>query len=395
MLTEKEIRSLKPKDRFYIVADTGGLSLRVNPSGLKAWILRVRFTDAVGKKHDSSETIGTWPEMNLFEAREKLMEIKMQAKHEKEAAILNRCPSFRQLAEEYLETVLFPKVTPKHAQKVSSRLIRIVYPHIGELKAKDITAPAVLTIIRGVEAQGNYDTAHDILQNIGQILRYGISCGTVDHDVTADLKGALRPVIRRHQSTLTRIEDITGLLRAIQTLPTGSVKRLIMFNAYTFVRPSEARLATWREINLSAREWRIPAERMKMRRPHVVYLSDQVMEILKEAQTEYANPSPYIFPALRNRDRPLSDMACTAALRRIGFSGEEMSMHGFRSMASTILYERGWDGTAIERQLAHVDKNTVRSAYNYAEHLPLRKTMLQWYADFLDALRDGKTLPQI
>ena len=339
-----------------------------------------------GKQY--KKTLGAYPEMTLYEARS-ARNLVMQMSPTRSRKEMN----FRALAEEWLTDVYTARVTPKSVLRQQSRLERYINPILGDLFPRDITADKVLDLLRSVERQGYLDLPHDLLQLISMILRYGRSRGLPSANISDDLKGALKPSRNQHRAALTRREDIAGLMRAIWGLPDSSSKRCLLFTMYTLSRSGESRKATWDEIDLARAEWRLPAERMKMRRPHVVPLSRQALDILAQS-SRYDGREGYLFPAPRAKTRPLSDMTMLALLRRLGYSRDEMTVHGLRTIASTVLNEAGWRADAIERALAHSEEDGVRAAYNRAEHLAERRVMLQWYADFLDALRDGRPEPE-
>jgi len=382
MLTEKTIRAAQPKQKKYLVCDADHLYLVVYPSGLKTWIFRQQSGGKPIKK-----TLGSWPEMSLYDARTARNAI-MQTMPARGRSV----PTFAVLAEEWLTEVYSAKVTAKSVLRQRSRLARYINPVLGDLYPRDVTADKVLDLLRGVERQGFLDLSHDLLQMIAVVLRYGRSRGFPSANVSDDLRGALRPARNQHRAALTRRKDVAGLMRAISSLPESSTKRCLLFTMYTLARSGEARKATWSEIDFARSVWELPAERMKMRRPHIVPLSRQVLEVLTQAR-RYDGGGEYVFPTPRAKGRPLSDMAMLAALRRLGYTREEMSVHGLRTIASTLLNEAGWRPDVIERALAHVEENEVRAAYNRAEHVAERRVMLQWYADLLDALRDGKPEP--
>jgi integrase len=254
----------------------------------------------------------------------------------------------------------------------------------------------LLAILRRVESRGVLETAHRIKQVCGQVFRYAVATGSAQRDPSADLRGALPPVREVHHVAITEPGQIGGLLRAVEQYQGSLVVRCALRLApLVFVRPGELRRAEWNEFDLNSAEptWRIPAGKMKMRTEHWVPLSRQAVEILCELQPLTAR-SGYVFPNHRrgDRDRPLSHTAINAALRRMDYSREQMTGHGFRTMASTILNELGWSPDAIERQLAHVERNEVRGAYNRAEYLSERRRMMQVWADYLDGLRSGGTV---
>ncbi|MGH6885504.1 MAG: tyrosine-type recombinase/integrase, partial [Geminicoccales bacterium] len=242
-------------------------------------------------------------------------------------------------------------------------------------------------VLRRIEARGAIDTAHRVLQNCGQVFRFAVATGRAVRDPAADLRGALVTVRGSHFASITEPKAIGALLRAIGGYQgTHIVRCALRLAPLTFVRPGELRAAEWPEFDLDAAEWRIPAERMKMRAIHLVPLSAQAVGILRELRP-LTGTGRYVFPGERTPTRPMSENTVNAALRRLGYSKDEMTGHGFRSMASTLLNEQGWHRDAIERQLAHGERDAVRAAYNYAEHLPERRRMMQAWADYLDGLK--------
>ena len=231
------------------------------------------------------------------------------------------------------------------------------------------------------------DTAHRILQDTSRIFRYAIATGRAERDPAADLKGALTVPRKGHFATIVDTKEIGQLLRDVDAYSGNLVVRAALRLApYVFVRPGELRKAEWTEFDLENAEWRIPAKRMKMRVLHIVPLSRQVLGILRDLHP-YSGDGPYLFPSVRAKSAPISDMTLLAGLRRLGYSKEQMTVHGFRSLASTLLNEQGYNKDWIERQLAHGERNSVRASYNYAEYLPERRKMMQSWADFLDSLR--------
>lgn len=387
MLTEKQIKALKPQEKTYVASDGDGLFLEIRSTGVRTWYYRSReIID--GKAKAKRTTLGSYPEMQLYEARMARDKVKGDMVRQK-----GKKHTFKEVAEEWYRVKCQPAVSATYARAQRTRLDMYVYPALGDLLTVDVTAEKVLTLLRAIEAQGWKDVPHDVCQLIGQVLRFGVISGKAERDVTQDLRGALKTSQAVHYPSVQTPEEIGELMRALWSLPDGSVKRLMLFNAYTFVRPTEARLAAWAEIPEGLTEWRIPAGRMKMRRPHVVPLSRQAREILQQCEP-FRELSPYVFPSPRSFSVALANMTCLVVLRRLGYTGDRQTMHGFRSIASTTLYEHGWLGAAIERQLAHSDSNSVRAAYNYAEHLDIRRPMMQWYADYLDALRDGTPVPE-
>lgn len=378
-LTESAVKRLKPAEKDYTVCDYDCLYIKVCTTGRKKWQYRPRTAGA------KKSTIGEWPDMSLVDARRRRDEIRSAF-----AGATNLHP-FREVAHDWLKHRVIPVQVSSHVSRQISRLERLVYPAIGDKQLPDITPPMVLNLLREIEKRGHYATAHKVLNIIGQVFRYGITQRQAEHDITSELRGALVPRPDKHFPSIQKPSEIGGLLRAIDALSSVIVRCAMKFQAYTFVRPGELRLAEWSEIDLERAEWRIPAAKMKRRRPHIVPLSRQALAALEEVRPR-TGEGPYIFASTRNPAVPMSNMTILAALRRMGYDQDEMTGHGFRSMASTNLNELGWPVDAIERQLAHVEGNSVRAAYNYAEYLDVRRRMMQAWADWLDEQRDKTSL---
>jgi integrase len=338
------------------------------------------------------------PEVSLKDARLKREEARRQVaagidpgehrKARKAARTDQAANSFEIVAREWFAK-FSPNWVASHSDKIIRRLERDIFPWVGMKPIADVSAPDLLTCLRRVEGRGAVETAHRIVQNCGQVFRYAIATGRAVRDPAADLRGALPPVKEKHHASITDPKAIGELLRAISgyqgSLITACALRLA---ALVFVRPGELRKAEWPEFNFGAAEWRIPGERMKMREQHIVPLSRQAVAVLRELQA-LTGQGQFVFPGARTNGRPMSENTVNAALRRLGYGSDDMTGHGFRSMASTLLNEQGWHRDAIERQLAHAERNAVRAAYNYAEHLPERKRMMQAWADYLDGLAAG------
>jgi integrase len=343
--------------------------------------------------------MGTYPLVSLKEAREKLFYAKksiqegidpgLQKKSVKEAERAKNENSFEVVAREWYEGKKVGK-KESYTGRLWGRVEKEVIPFLGNRTISEITAPELLDVLRKVESRGAVDTAHRCLQYCGQIFRYAIATGRASHDIASDLRGALKPAIHSHLSSLTEAKAVGELLRAIDGYSGNLiVKSALQLAPYVFVRPGELRHAEWAEIDFEKDEWRIPAGKMKMKQIHIVPLSRQAKEILTELHP-YTGFGRLVFPSMRTKDRPISDMTLLAGLRRLGFTREEMTVHGFRSIASTMLNELGYNRDWIERQLAHGERNSVRAAYNYAEYLPERRKMMQEWADYLDSLKKLK-----
>ncbi len=392
-LTDIKIRAAKPRDKAYKLADGKGLYLLVMPTGAKYWRLKYRFATK-----EKTLSIGVYPEATLAFSRNKCDEARKLLLNDidpgavkqvnKRAQQLAGENSFENVAREW-HVKFSPKWTPAHGERILIRLEKDVFRWLGTRPISEITAPDVLAVLRRVENRGAVETAHRVSQNCSQVFRYAVATGRAERDPTLDLRGALTPVKQVHHASLTDPKAVAGLLRAIHGYEGHFITQCALhLSPLLFVRPGELRNAEWTEIDLEQREWRIPAEKMKMREKHIVPLSMQAVNILKELHPLTGN-GKYVFPGIRSIRRPMSENTVNAALRRLGFSSNEMTAHGFRSMASTLLNEQGWNRDAIERQLAHAERNSVRAAYNYAEFLPERKKMMQAWADYLDELVAG------
>ncbi len=398
-LTDTAARSAKPSDKPFKLADEKGLFLLVHPNGSKYWRLKYRFA---GK--EKVLALGVYPEVRLAEARDRRDQARKTLANgidpstakriSKQAVTLAHENSFEAVAREW-----FAKYSPgwaaSHGDKIIRRFERDVFPWIGTRPIGEITAPELLTVLRRIESRGALDTAHRAHQNCGQVFRYAVATGRAERDPSHDLRGALPPTKERHHPSITDPKAIGALLRAIEGYQGAFVTKCALRLApLLFVRPGELRKAEWCEIDLDKAEWRIPAEKMKMRAAHIVPLSAQAVAILRDLHPLTSN-SKHVFPGARNRNRPMSENTVNAALRRLGYSKDDMTGHGFRSMASTILNEQGWNRDAIERQLAHGERDSIRAAYNYAEHLPERREMMQHWSNYLGALASGAQVVSI
>ncbi|WP_300922267.1 integrase arm-type DNA-binding domain-containing protein [uncultured Desulfovibrio sp.] len=392
-LTDTHIRSLKPdmKPRKYF--DGGGLFLYVPTSGSKLWRMAYRYD---GKSKLLS--FGEYPIVSLRDARERREDARrllakgvdpsLQKREAKQARVTAERESFQGIAKEWHETHL-AEFSEKHRGTVMYRLETYIFPAIGKTHIAKLETRDVMDVVKPLEQRGNHETSRRVLQIISQVFRYAVITGRAKHNVAADLRGALRPRKTVHRAAVLEPEKVGQLLRDIDNyegyFPLVCALKLAPL---VFTRPTELRAAQWQEFDLEAKEWRIPAERMKMRRQHLVPLSEQALSILRELQ-KYSGEGKYLFPSIRAETRPLSDATMLNALRRMGYQKHEMSVHGFRSIASTLLNELGYNRDWIERQLAHGEQNEVRAAYNYAEYLPERRRMMQEWADYLTGLRDA------
>ena len=395
-LTDTAIKNAKAQDSQYKLFDGGGLFLLVAPSGGKWWRLKYRFG---GKEKLLS--LGTYPLVSLKDARGRRDEAKklleggvdpgLHRQAVKASILSAQGNTFEVVAREWFAKHS-PSLVESHRKKILSRLERQLFPFIGAYPIDQLEAPHILAAVSHAEKRGAVETAHRLVQLCGQVFRYAIVTGRAKHDISADLRGALQSVTVQHRAAITEPKQIGALLRAIDGyqgyFPVTCALRLA---PHVFLRPGELRQGEWAEINFEAEEWRIPPEKMKMRQTHIVPLSPQALAVLEELRP-ITGRGRYLFPSIRSADRPITDEALLAALRGMGFTKEEMSVHGFRGMASTLLNEKGYNRDWIERQLAHGERNGVRAAYNYAEYLPERRRMMCEWAEYLDELRSIERL---
>lgn len=403
-LNDKAVQAAKPEEKQYKIADGDGLALIIKPNGTKLWWFRYRF----GGK-EKTLALGIYPVITLKDARERTQEAKkllandadpMEVKKDTKAAIVEAAikpeETIEAISREWFEKFSAQWVD-SHGSKILRRLERDLFPWIGKDEIKSVAPAALLAVLRRVEARGALETAHRLHQNCGQIWRYAVATGRAERDITGDLKGALPPAKSTHLGAITSPVEIGHLLRNIDEYKGSEVVRLALKLApYVFVRPGELRHAEWEEFpnfdeEGAKEEWVIPAGKMKAKRQHVVPLSRQAIRIYAELK-EITGDAKYLFPAANSRSRCLSDTALLMALRRMGYTKDEMTAHGFRSMASTNLEQLGYDVRLIELQLAHADTNDVRAAYKRDTsrlQIEQRRVMMQHWADYLDSLRAG------
>jgi len=397
-LTDAKARNAKPRNKPLKLFDTDGLFLMVSPGGGKWWRFKYRFG---GKEKLIS--LGTYPEVSLAQARSRRDEARKlvadgidpsQARKASKAAKVQSESTFEMLAREW-HARFAPTWTQKHAITIESRLELNVFPWLGGRPINEIKAPELLMVLRRIESRGALETAHRVRAICGQVFRYAVATGRAERDPAADLRGALPPVKPKHLAAMTDPKEVAGLLRAIDGYQGSFVTKCALRLApYLFVRPGELRQMEWAEIDLEAAEWNIPGEKMKTCQPHLVPLAHQSLEILRELYP-LTGSGKYVFPNPRTSKRPMSNNGVLSALRRMGFDREEMSGHGFRAMARTILDEvLQCRPDFIEHQLAHAVRDPNGRAYNRTTHLTERRKMMQTWADYLDGLKAGaKVIP--
>jgi len=393
LLTEMAIRKAKPKIKSYRIFDGGGLYLEVAPTGGKWWRYKYRFNDK-----EKRLSLGTYPDTGLKEVRLKHRESRKllatgidpseNRKAKKKARLDSSENSFEVVAREWLDFYMKNKVA-SHREKVVRRFERFLFPWLGDKPIADITPPQVLEAVKRIENLGSFETAHRTLQACGQVFKYAVQTGRAVRDVTVDLKGALPPTSTNHMATFTDPKEIAELLRAIKGFKgTYTVQCALRIAPMLFVRPGELRMAKWEDIDLEAGEWSYVVSKTKT--DHLVPLPKQAVAILRELHP-FSGHGDYVFQSGRDPKKAMSGAAINAALQRMGYDTKtQITGHGFRAMARTILHERlDIDPHIIEHQLAHRVPDALGQAYNRTKFIKQRKVMMQQWADYLDALRAG------
>jgi integrase len=384
-LSDAAVRNAKPKTKPYKVSDGEGLFLLITPAGGKYWRLKYFF----GAK-EKLLALGVFPEVSLAVARERRSQARKllatgqdpaEAKKEtKRITIQKQESTFEAVAREWHDNRL-AKWTPEHAKKILKRLETHVFNRIGIRPIADITTAELLAVMRKIEEHGG-EIAHRMLQICGQVFLYAVVTERATNNPAASLRGALKPVVKSHHAFI-KPNELPAYLKKLQAYDGALQTKLAMqFLLLTFVRTGELRAAEWSEIDFDKAEWRIPAKRMKMKELHIVPLSRQAIAILIQLQT-LSGERKYVFPNQHKPSGFMSENTILYGLYRMGYHSRATG-HGFRSTASTVLNEHGFPPDVTERQLAHNERNAVRAAYNYAQHLPERRKMMQWWADYLD-----------
>ncbi len=397
-LTDVEIRRAKPAAKPYKKGDSGGLFLLIQPSGGKLWRFKYRI-----EGREKKLAIGTYPEIGLSDARKRRdaarellaagKDPSREKRRKKARAAVEGANTFELIAREYFDKRRRDGKRPWADATFAKAefFLAQVRPDIGAMPIGEIEPADVLAAVRKVEAKGNLETARRALQMTGSVMRYAIATARLRSDPTRDLRGALTSPRATHRAAILDPVKFGELLRAIDGYE-GHVhtKLALSLAPHLFVRPGELRQAEWQEFELEAAVWTIPAAKTKMRKPHHVPLSTQAVSILRRAQSLTSRSQGFVFPSIRTSSRPMSENTLNAALRRLGYTSEEVTAHGFRATASTLLNESGkWSADAIERALAHGDEDKVRGAYHRGQHWQERVRMAQWWSDYLDQLRKG------
>jgi len=392
-LKDVEIRALKPSERVYKCTDSNGLYVEVHPNGSKLW--RYKFSH-LGK--DKRIALGRYPDVGLAEARRKRDDARRklqdgvdpvaERKHDKLVAVYKAANTFSDVAKEYIDKMVAEgraDTTTTKANWLLEQLAPIAKNAVADLKPIE-----VLAALKRIEAHGKLETARRCRSFASRVFRYAVATGRAETDPTSVLRGALITPKTKHHSALLEPEAVGDMLRAIDAYVGHGVTRIaLQMSPQVMARPGELRKAVWAEFDLENAVWRIPAERMKMRRPHAVPLSRQVLTLLREL-LPLTGPDGFVFPAHHTSRRPLSENTVNQAFRRMGYAAGEITAHGLRTTASTLLNEsKKWSPDAIERSLAHADKDSIRGIYNRGQYWEERVAMHQWWSDYLDTLREG------
>jgi len=392
-LTATAVKNAKPGTKSRKLTDGGGLYLLVDTKGSKLWRYDYRFA---GKR--KTLALGIYPEVSLKEAREAHYEAKKQIqkgidpgqvkKVERQTRNLAACDSFEAIGREWFNHIMGDK-SESYRVRTGRIMEKDLYPYLGSRPIAEISTPELLATLRRIEDRGAIDIAHRARQTAGQVFRYAIITGRAERDPTGDLKGALKSKKKKHHAAITEPAEVGRLLVAIDNFQgTVVVKAALQLSALLFPRPGELRAMEWEEINWEAQRWELPAEKMKMGMPHMVPLSRQALEILRDLQ-RHTGRGRFVFPSARGASRHICENAVRVALRAMGYTNEQMTAHGFRAMARTLLDEvLGFRPDWIEHQLAHAVKDPNGRAYNRTSHLEGRAGMMQAWADYLDDLRN-------
>jgi integrase len=395
-LSDTAVRNAKPEAKPVRHFDRDGLYLEVSPSGGKWWRFKYRYA---GKEKRLS--LGVYPDVNLKKARKRTGEVRQllsdgidpsaNRKATKATRLERAANSFELVAREWLDKQM-PTWAKNHGSRILARFESDIFPWLGGRPVAEVSAPELLDTVRRIEKRGALETAHRALSSCGQVFRYAVATGRAERDPSGDLRGALPPVKAEHLAAITEPKRAAELMQMIDAYEgTLTVRCALRLAPLVFVRPGELRTAEWKDIDLEAAEWRYTVSKTKT--PHIVPLSTQAVAILQELQP-LTGRGRYVFSSARSSQRPMSDNAILAALRRMGIAKHEMSGHGFRAMARTILDEvLGFRPDFIEHQLAHAVRDPNGRAYNRTAHLPERKKMMQAWANYLDALTVANVVP--
>lgn len=392
-LTELKIKSAKPADKDYILVDGDGLQLRVRINGSRLW--NFNYYHPVTKKRINMG-LGTYPELSLALARKMTVEARelvasgLDPKERRDTQIqIKRAATehtFKNVATAWFE-LKKDSVTPAYAEDIWRSLTLHVFPDLEETPLSQITAPTVIELLRPLEAKGSLETVKRLTQRLNEILTYGVNSGVIFANPLGGIRAVFKKPKKQNMAAL-HPDELPELMLAIANASIKKTTRcLIEWQLHTMTRPAEAATTCWADIDFEKKTWTIPAERMKKRRAHVIPLTEPALALLKTIKP-YSGHREFVFPADRNPRTHCNSQTANMALKRMGFEGRLVS-HGMRSMASTTLNEHGWDAELIEVALAHVDKDEVRSAYNRAEYIERRRSMMEWWSNHIDKAATG------
>jgi integrase len=391
MLSDAACKNAKPKEKIYAITDGNGLYLEVHPSGSKYWRMKYRYGDK-----QKRIAFGVYPEVSLKEARVKKDAARKILKNGEDPGVVRKkekiefrediVNTFENIAREWFEkkkTV----ITENYGRDIISRLKNNIFPYLGGMPIKKITAKELLAVIRKIEERGAVSLSREVVCYVGQIFRYAIATNRAEHDISADLRGALHPLKKEHNPHFSE-KEFREFLKSFSKLRGEELSKLALkLLILTFVRSGELRGARWEEFDFEKKEWCIPAKRMKMKEQHIVHLSQQTIAVLEEIR-KMPSEDNRLFPNKYNKSKIMNIATLSALLKYNGYQGK-ITPHGFRATASTILNENGFKPDVIERQLAHCEHNEVRRAYNHAQYLPERREMMDWWGDYVERL-EGK-----
>jgi len=394
-LTATAVKQANPRQKDYKMSDGGGLFLLVKKTGSKYWRLKYRYADK-----EKSLALGVYPEITLSKARELKEDARRLVAHGTDPSELRRAEksarndaatnSFKSVAEEWFRIKMTDKSTT-YKERVDRLLANDLLPYLGRRPIAEITPPELLAVLRRIESRGARESAHKAKQVVGLVIRYAIATGRAERDPSTDLKGALQPPIKGHHAALTKPSEVGKLMMAIDAYQgTPVVRTALRLSPLLFCRPGELRHMEWSEINWKESRWELPAGKMKMNAPHIVPLSRQAMNVLRDIEPITSGRGKYVLPSARGASRPLSENGVRVALRTMGFDNQSMTAHGFRATARTLLDEvLGYRIEWIECQLAHAVKDANGRAYNRTSYLKQRREMMQKWADYLDNLKSA------
>ena len=395
-LTEVQLKNATPKVKAYTLPDGKGLHLLIKPNGNTLW--EFIYTSPITKKRRKT-SMGSYPNVTLKQARKKReqfhemlqndidpIEAKREKKQEQRIKEIKKQNTFKKVALERLEKEK-GKISEEHYKRTINAFINDAFPIIGKLPIDEVEAKHIIELLKKMRDRKVIESAKKLSYAISKTFKYAVANGYASRNPIADIdiNELLGKQEIKHYPTITDDTEIKNLITSIQEYKGAlSTKYALLLLAYTAVRPSNARLAEWKEINFKDKQWVIPAKKMKTRQEHIILLSDQLIELLEDMKL-FSGDSPYIFPSTKSKTTPLSDGALLGAIRRMGYTKEEFTPHGFRAMFSTIAHEKSkFSFDAIELHLAHSTGNSVSRAYNRAKHLDERRELVQWWADYLD-----------